>query len=98
MGHAAGATHVHVCVKNLSTVQILSVFFGWVKFQLVTKHFIAPWMWRDRSSAVLFASGPESEWVESPWQLRGFHAALEHANAGFSNVRKYWYAVLEEML
>ncbi len=74
---AASATnlHVHVNVRNpgaggdlLSCDEVLSVFVAWVRYDAVTARFARPWMWREASTAPLYASGAEFSWHEKAWE------------------------------
>ena len=67
--HGGASTHVHVNCTNqeaggtpLDAIQILNVFFAWVRFDPVTRTMTRPWMWREPSSAPLYATGPEFTW------------------------------------
>ena len=75
LGTSGGSLHVHVNVCNpnaggnsLSCLEMLSVFFAWVRFDLVTAKFARPWMWREPSMAPLYATGAEFSWQEPAWQ------------------------------
>jgi hypothetical protein len=73
--HGGASTHVHVNVasskasgKLLDPLAILNVFLHWVRYDLVISRLARPWMWREPSSAPLYATGAEFAWAES-----GFH-------------------------
>ena len=74
-GNSGSSVHVHVNVRNpvaggdpLSCMEILNVFFAWVRFDGVTSRFARPWMWREPSMAPLYATGAEFAWRETAWQ------------------------------
>lgn len=74
-GYSGTHLHVHVNVRNplaggtlLTAEQIYRVFFWWVRFDLVTARFARPWLWRDHSTAPLYATGAEFEYHEALWE------------------------------
>jgi len=74
-GNGGCSLHVHVNVRSaiaggdmLSVSELLSVYFGWVQFDLVTARFARPWMWREPSMAPLYATGSEFAWHEKAWE------------------------------
>ena len=73
--HGGASLHCHVNVTNpeasgelLNAMDILSVFFRWVEFDLVIGRLARPWMWREPSSAPLYATGSEFAWVEDGFE------------------------------
>ena len=73
--HGGASTHVHVNVCHphaggavLGAIDILGVFFAWVRFDLVTARLARPWMWREPSSAPLYATGSEFAFLEDGLQ------------------------------
>ena len=65
---------MHVNVRSavaggdaLSVPELLSVYFAWVQFDLVTSRFARPWMWREPSMAPMYATGSEFAWHEKAW-------------------------------
>lgn len=82
IGQSASSIHVHVNVRNelawprieltpeddfASTRALLAVVVNWIRFDGVVRTFCKPWMWRDRSLAPMFATGPEFVWPEVAW-------------------------------
>ena len=63
---------------RLSYREIISVYFAWVRFDLVTARFARPWMWREPSMAPLYATGTEFAWRETAWE-QGKCVAAEKA-------------------
>lgn len=79
------ALHVHVNCRNplapgrlLTARQILAVLITWVRFDLACGPLARSWMWMDRWSAPMFATGAEFTFNERP-HLRGRAA---HAQRG----------------
>ena len=56
----------------MSCLEVLAVYFAWVRYDLVTAHFARPWMWREPSMAPLYATGSEFSWRETAW-AQGMH-------------------------
>ena len=84
IGQSASSIHVHVNIRNpdawprtslediddvLATQSLLSVVLNYIRFDGIIRTFSKPWMWRDRSLAPMFASGPEFSWQENAWSL-----------------------------
>ena len=84
IGQSASSIHVHVNVRNpnawprtpldeiddrTATRSLLSVILNYIRFDGIIRTFSKPWMWRDRSLAPMFASGPEFSWQENAWTL-----------------------------
>ena len=72
--NSGSSIHVHVNVRSavaggdaLSVPELLSVYFAWVQFDLVTARFARPWMWREPSMAPMYATGSEFAWHEKAW-------------------------------
>ena len=85
--HGGASVHCHVNVTNpgargelLRTRDVLSLFFSWVRYDLVTCRLVRPWFWREPSSAPLFATGAEFAWVESGFD----QGSRAHPQARFS--------------
>jgi hypothetical protein len=83
IGQSASSIHVHVNVRNPaawprqpltaaddvpSTRRLLAVVATWIRFDSVIRTFSKPWMWRDRSLAPMFATGPEFMHQEVAWK------------------------------
>ena len=71
---AGTSVHCHVNINNvaaggeqLSAEGVLNVWFGWVRFDLVTASLARPWAWRDSSSVPLYATGAEGRASEAAW-------------------------------
>ena len=76
--NSGSSIHVHVNVRSavaggdaLSVPELLSVYFAWVQFDLVTARFARPWMWREPSMAPMYATGSEFAWHEKAWAQGG---------------------------
>jgi hypothetical protein len=76
--NSGSSIHVHVNVRSavaggdaLSVLELLSVYFAWVQFDLVTARFARPWMWREPSMAPMYATGSEFAWHEKAWAQGG---------------------------
>ena len=83
IGQSTTSIHVHVNVRSPtawpretisgphadieSTRFVLSVLCNWVRFDGVIRTFCKPWMWRERSLAPMFATGPEFLHHETAW-------------------------------
>eukprot|EP00956_Cyclotella_meneghiniana_P043121 scaffold253580_cov93-Cyclotella_meneghiniana.AAC.1 len=110
IGQSATSIHVHVNINNPAawpreavtkygdveaTYSLLGVIFGWVVFdRVVGTHFNMPNVWRDRSFAPMFASGPEFSWNEHSWKHgtltlqpeQAKHVKLNNIQAWFQHV------------
>ena len=91
--------HVHVNTRSpvaggdvLRVDEILSVYFAWVAYDLVTAKFARPWMWREPSMAPLYATGAEFAWHEKAWQQG--HATMADRGASLYDVPEFLRAVL----
>lgn len=84
IGQSGTSIHVHVNVINPTawpreavmqrgdveaTSSLLSVIFGWICFdRVIGCHFNMPNVWRDKSFAPMYATGPEFSWNEVSWK------------------------------
>ena len=92
--------HVHVNVRNsnaggdqFTCLEIMNVFFAWVRFDLVTARFARPWMWREPSMAPLYATGSEFVWREMAWEqgtVAATHCATYDVPIFVNAVRQLW--------
>lgn len=111
IGQSATSLHVHVNINNENawpretidqrgdleaTQSLLSVVFGWICFDRVVQcYFCKPNVWRDRSFAPMFTTGPEFGWVSGrsesvPEQIKlyNLHAWFRHAHSCFKSCRE----------
>ncbi|KAK1742684.1 hypothetical protein QTG54_006281 [Skeletonema marinoi] len=84
IGQSGTSIHVHVNITNPTawprkavtqcgdieaTSSLLSVIFGWICFdRVIGCHFNMPNVWRDRSFAPMYVTGPEFSWNEVSWR------------------------------
>lgn len=109
IGQSSTSIHVHVNVTNPTawpreavtdievevTSSLLSVIFGWVCFdRVIGCHFNMPNVWRDRSFAPMYVTGPEFSWNEVSWRQGSStikpeqvkHVKLNNLQAWFEHV------------
>ncbi|KAL7491489.1 hypothetical protein ACHAWT_002809 [Skeletonema menzelii] len=110
IGQSGTSIHVHVNIINPTawpreavtqrgdieaTLSLLSVIFGWVCFdRVIGCHFNMPNVWRDRSFAPMYATGPEFSWNEVSWRHGTLaikpeqvkHVTLNNLQAWFEHV------------
>lgn len=107
IGQSGTSIHVHVNITNPTawprevvsdvevTSSLLSVIFGWVCFdRVVGCHFNMPNVWREKSFAPMYVTGPEFSWNEVSWRHGSLtikpeqvkHVTLNNLQAWFEHV------------
>ena len=88
-----------------ATSSLLSVIFGWICFdRVIGNYFNMPNVWRDRSFAPMYATGPEFSWNEPSWKHGSStiqpeqvkHVKLNNLQAWFEHVHSSLKPVNDE--
>lgn len=102
-GHCATALHVHVNCRSpvaggrlLSAMDICSVLFAWIRFDLVTQSFARPWVWCEPSCTPLYATGVELGTLDHLVWEAPTEAQLE-ADLAFPGAHQHDYPAAHEL-
>lgn len=88
-----------------ATLSLLSVIFSWICFdRVIGSYFNMPNVWRDRSFAPMYATGPEFSWNEPSWKHGSStiqpeqveHMKLNNLQAWFEHVHSSLKSVNDE--
>ena len=114
IGQSGTSIHVHVNVTNSTawprealmhrgdveaTSSLLCVIFGWICFdRVVGCHFNMPNVWRDKSFAPMYVTGPEFSWNEVSWRHGQSIVMPEHAKDVKLNNFPAWFSHVYSVL